>query len=193
MTVFSSAAAVNLRVIIASSGRKVNILAWRALHVPGVGCIVCHRGETIMLDRYVWTLGLAILSQVAYHIGQRAVPRTAAPFVVLTIAYAIACAVCLGSARWGGSATLAGLRGSLSWSTWLIALSIVGIELGFLLAYRSGWTIGLAFAVSSTSTVVILAVIGMIAQGDPISARRLVGLALACVSLWLISGGRANH
>jgi len=38
---------------------------------------------------------------------------------------------------------LAELR-RLNWASYLLAVAIVGLEVGFLLVYRSGWNIGLA-------------------------------------------------
>jgi drug/metabolite transporter (DMT)-like permease len=140
-----------------------------------------------MMSRYVWTLGVAVLSQVLYHLGQRAVPRSAPPLQVLAFAYAGAFAMCLVSLFFvGRPSRLADLSVSVGWSTWLITLSIFGIEIGYLLAYRSGWTISVAFGVASTMTVVILAMIGMTLLGDPVTERRLLGLAFACLGLWLI-------
>ncbi len=145
------------------------------------------------MNRYFWTIGLAIVSQVGYHLGQRSVPNTASPFVVLASAYGAACVLCLVFLPIvGQTPTAADLRASVGWPTWIVALSIVGIELGYLLAYRSGWTIGLAFAVASTITVVALALVAAAFLGSPLSARRLAGIALACMSLWLLVTGGEN-
>jgi multidrug transporter EmrE-like cation transporter len=139
------------------------------------------------MNRFIWTLGLAIIGQVGYQFGQKSIPRTASPFVVLAAAYAIAFVLCLVSIPLTGpTPTMQDMRASIGWPTWTVALSIYGVEIGYLLAYRSGWTINLAFAVASTVTVVMLAVIGATLLGNSISPRRLLGLGLACASLWLI-------
>lgn len=146
------------------------------------------------MNRYFWTIGLAIVSQVGYHLGQKSVPKSASPFVVLAVAYAAACALCLVFIPIvGQTPTAADLRASMGWPTWMVALSIVGIEVGYLMAYRSGWTIGLAFAVASTVTVVALALVGAAFFGHPLNLRRLAGIALACMSLWLlVTGGESS-
>ncbi len=147
-----------------------------------------------MRYRFVWTIGLAIIGQVLYHLSQRSVPRDASPLLVLAIAYLAACILCLASAPATSTPiSLNGLRSAAGWSTWALALSIVAIEIGYLLAYRSGWPIGIAFAVAGSATTVVLAIIGMTAFGDLISTRRLIGLGFACVSLWLMAGGKSNH
>lgn len=97
------------------------------------------------MNGYFWTIGLAIVSQVGYHMGQRSVPNTASPCVVLAAAYVTACVLCLVFIPIvGQTPTAADRRATVGWPTWIVALSIVGIRIGYLLAYRSGWTIGLA-------------------------------------------------
>lgn len=136
------------------------------------------------------TLGLATAGQIVYHLGQRAVPRDAHPMLVLAVAYFAAGLLCIALA-WPLGAAAGGvrLRPALCWPTWLIALSIVAIELGYLTAYRSGWTIGTAFAVASTSTVVSLALLGKILFSNPLSPRQLIGLALSSLAVWLLMAG----
>jgi multidrug transporter EmrE-like cation transporter len=67
----------------------------------------------------------------------------------------------------------------LSWPTCLLALAVVGIEMGYLLAYRSGWKLGTTFAVASVATASMLALLGAAWFGDLLDGRRALGLALA--------------
>jgi multidrug transporter EmrE-like cation transporter len=136
------------------------------------------------------TIAMAIAGQVIYQIGQRAVPRDASPFVVLALAYLVAAALCIALAcAFGASVAGTKFRSALSWPTWVIALSIVAIELGFLTAYRSGWTIGTAYAVASTATLVSLAFFGRLVLSNPFSLRQLIGLVLSSLTVWLLATG----
>ena len=136
------------------------------------------------------TIVLAIAGQVLYHVGQRAVPREASPLIVLAIAYFLAGALCVALAwPFGAYAGGARLRSALNWPTWVIAASIVAIELGFLTAYRSGWTIGTAFAVASTATLLGLALVGRLVLGNAFSLRQLIGLAVSAITVWLLTTG----
>ena len=44
----------------------------------------------------------------------------------------------------------------LNWASVLLAVSIVGLEVGFLLVYRSGWNIGLAAVLANVAASLIL-------------------------------------
>jgi len=144
-----------------------------------------------MTQAMLATLGLAIVGQILYQIGQRAVPADASPLIVLAVAYFAAGTLCLIFAwPFGAFAAGASVRAALAWPTWLIAVAIVAIEVGYLTAYRSGWTLGTAFATASTTTVVALALVGWVAQGNALSAKQLIGLTLSCLGVWLLSGAR---
>ena len=141
-----------------------------------------------MTQSMLLTLGLAIVGQVLYQIGQRAVPAEASPFAILAIAYFAAGMLCAGLAwPFGAFAPGASLRSVLGWPTWLIAGAIVAIEVGYLLAYRSGWTLGTAFATASAITVATLALIGCAANGQVMSGKQLAGLGLSCLGVWLLT------
>jgi len=79
-----------------------------------------------MTPSMIATLGLAILGQIVYQIGQRAVPANASPFAVLVVAYFVAGVLSLCLAwPFGSSTSTVGLRSAFTWPTWLIALTIV--------------------------------------------------------------------
>jgi drug/metabolite transporter (DMT)-like permease len=72
------------------------------------------------------------------------------------------------------------------WPIWVLALSVVGIEIGYLLAYRAGWPLATTTGVTYTSTMVLLALIGATFFSESISLRRAAGLALAMGGVWLL-------
>lgn len=144
-----------------------------------------------MTKSMLLTLGLAIAGQIIYQISQRSVPASASPLLVLTVAYFAAGTLCILLA-WplGAFATGVNWQPALAWPTWLVAAAIVAIEVGYLLAFRSGWTLGTAFATASTVTVVSLALIDWLAHGTTLSTKQLVGIACSCLGVWLLTTAR---
>jgi drug/metabolite transporter (DMT)-like permease len=146
-----------------------------------------------MTQSMIITLGLVIIGQIVYQIGQRAVPANAPPLAVFVIAYFGAGLLCLALAwPFGTFAATVNWKPALAWPTWVLAAAVVAIEVGYLSAYRAGWTLGTAFATASTITVVTLAAIDWMAHGNSLSGKQLLGLGCSCLGVWLISAGRPS-
>ncbi len=132
-------------------------------------------------------LALIVLSNVAYHLGQKAVPRTAHPVVAALAMYAVASAGALLALLFvSPSPTRESVSAALHWSVALVGLGILGVEIGFLLVYRGGWEISTASLVASVLLALALVPIGVLAFREPWNVSRMAGLALALSGLWLL-------
>jgi len=135
----------------------------------------------------LFPIGLIIASQVGYQLAQRAMPASANPFTVIAIAYLlgiIACALLApGAGRPIGLVDAALLK---HWPIWALAVSVVGIELGYLLAYRAGWPLATTTGIGYTATMVLVAVIGAVFFSEGMSVRRAAGLVMAIGGVWLL-------
>ncbi|WP_412068007.1 hypothetical protein [Rubrivirga sp. IMCC43871] len=132
-------------------------------------------------------LVLALAGAVAYHLAQKAVPETAAPFVVIGLAYAVGLLACLGAVVALGSPVAETLRDS--WRPGLgIGLGALVIEAGFLLAYRAGWPLSTASLGVNVAVAVVLLVVGVLAYGEALTPRQWTGLVACGVGLLLLAG-----
>ena len=73
----------------------------------------------------------------------------------------------------------------LNWATYIVGLSIVGVELAVLLAYRAGWRISLASVVANVTTALLLVLIGVLGYREHLAARHVVGLLMCLAGLVL--------
>ena len=141
------------------------------------------------MSPYVYSMLLVIAAQSLYQLAMKSIPGGSNPLTILVVVYGIAIGVCLVIAPViGMPVTTADFRRLIGWPTTLLALAVVGIEVGYLLAYRSGWTIGVTYAFASGATVAILAVIGWLFFHDAIVLKRILGLALVILGGWLVVG-----
>jgi len=60
------------------------------------------------------------------------------------------------------------------------------IELGFLVAYRSGWRISIAAVATNAAAAIVLIPIGLLVFKDHLSLRNVVGLIFCVVGLALV-------
>jgi drug/metabolite transporter (DMT)-like permease len=137
---------------------------------------------------YAFSMTILIVSQVLYQVAQKKLPSGTQPFLLLAVVYAMATVACTGLAVIGAkSLTAAELKPLLlNWPIWLLAATVIGIEFGYLLAYRQGWSVALAFSVASTSTVVLLAIVGLFLFRESLNLWQIVGLGLALAGTWLV-------
>lgn len=141
------------------------------------------------MTAFIYSIALVIASQVSYQPAVKAIPRESSPFAVLAVVYGIAMLACgVLAAVAGRPVGFADARRLLGWPAALLALAlaVVGIEVGYLLAYRSGWKLGATFAVTSVATVAVLALLGAAWFGEVLDGTRVLGLALALGGGWLV-------
>jgi len=108
--------------------------------------------------------------------------------VSLVITYATSLVACLVVVPFapGGSTLVRSLK-DLNWATYVVGLSIVGVELAILLAYRAGWRISLASVVANVTTALLLVVVGVVGYRERLAARHLAGLLMCLGGLVLIA------
>lgn len=132
-------------------------------------------------------LALVIGGGIAYHLALRA--ASGAPvWAVLTLAYGLAFLVSAGLWARSGAGAVVPPRGVIAVAG-VLALSLVAIEGGYFLAYRSGVTMSHATALTNTAVVAALAVVGVLVLGESLDRVRALGLAVAAVGVWLVVSG----
>ena len=130
---------------------------------------------------------LIVVANVAYHLGQKSVPRGAHPIGAALAMYVVAAVGGLVLLPFVTPApTRESLGATFHWSIVLIGLGILGVELGFLLAYRLGWEISTASLVQAVLLALALVPIGVVGFRESWNVSRLAGLVLALGGLWLL-------
>ena len=75
----------------------------------------------------------------------------------------------------------------ISWASAALGLSIIGLELGFLLAYRAGWAISTAGIVSATAVAMVLVPVSLAAFKERLSPVNGLGIVLCIIGLVLVN------
>ena len=93
----------------------------------------------------IWPIALVVLSNTFYQICAKEVPEKMDPFASLTVTYLVGAAVSFalfGLLNRGGS--IVAEYQKLNWAPFVLGLVLVGLETGFIYAYRAGWTVSTA-------------------------------------------------
>lgn len=134
-------------------------------------------------------IAMIVVSNVAYHVGQKAVPKAAHPLVATLGMYVVATLATLALLPFFGPATWRGAGVAAHWSVALVGVGIVGIEVGFLVAYRGGWPLSTTAVTATTLVALALLPIGVLIFREAMTAPRAAGLVLAISGLWLLARG----
>jgi uncharacterized membrane protein len=132
-------------------------------------------------------LCLAVGGMLFYHLGQKSIPRGINPFYAMIIAYTagiIVLAVCALTLP-GEKSFSSSLRIS-NWAVFVVGVAAACIEVGFLMAYRSGWRISIAAVATNVAVTLLLVPIGVVVFKDHLSLRNVIGLVFCVLGLILV-------
>jgi drug/metabolite transporter (DMT)-like permease len=133
------------------------------------------------------SLVLIVGANVVYHLAQKNMPGGVHPVATMIVAYAASLLLCLLLLPlWPASGASPLPWRAFNWSAVALGASIVGVELGFLLAYRAGWKISVASLTASITLALILLPVGIYAYHETWSLQRTLGFALCIAGLILL-------
>ena len=137
---------------------------------------------------YIWPIALVVLSNIVYQICAKSVPGGMDPLASLTVTYlvgALMSGILFFLLHRGGN-LLREYR-QLNWAPLVLGIVIVGLEVGFIYAYKAGWQVSRAAIVQSSFLAVALVIVGAILFREKITWTKLVGVAICLVGLVFIN------
>jgi drug/metabolite transporter (DMT)-like permease len=129
-------------------------------------------------------IAMIVIGGVLYHVSQKSTPRGVDPFFSLAISFGIAALACLLIFFLRGGAE--GQMKQVNWTAYGLALSVVVIESGYLIAYRAGYRINLTSLACNTAIAVALIFIGTALYSERLAPRNIVGAVLCLIGLTLL-------
>jgi drug/metabolite transporter (DMT)-like permease len=140
-----------------------------------------------MLD-FIWPIGLVVMSNVLYHICAKSVPGDINPFASLTITYIVG-AISSGILFFILYKDVNFIReySRVNWAPIVLGFAIVGLEVGYIFAYKAGWQISIASIVQSAFLAVVLIFVGTLLYKEALTWNKLVGAIVCLVGLSIIN------
>lgn len=90
--------------------------------------------------QYIWPLGLVVLSNVFYQICAKEVPEKMNPLASLTFTYLVGAVVSLILFYiMNKDASILKEYQKMNWAPWILGVVIVGLEVGYIYAYKAGF------------------------------------------------------
>ena len=133
-------------------------------------------------------LGIAIAATVAYHIVMKLTPAGANPYLSLAVTYGITTIafIAVYAVLPGGTSLRTGFA-SLNWTTFALAITVVGLDLGFLMLYRGGFDVSLGQIITQSAAALLLVLVGVAFFAEKLSLTNIGGIVLCVAGLWLIN------
>jgi drug/metabolite transporter (DMT)-like permease len=137
---------------------------------------------------YFWPLALVVLSNVFYQICAKSIPDEMNPLASLTVSYTIGAVA---------SATLYYMLNKdaniileykkINWASFVLGIVIVGLEVGYIYAYKAGWQVNTAQIVQASVLAVILIFVGYLLYHEAITWNKIAGIVVCLAGLALIN------
>lgn len=135
-----------------------------------------------------WPIAIIVTSNIFYHICSKQVPQDVDPMASLTVTYVVSAltALLMFFVLNKGQASLLREYSAINWTSFVLGIAIVGLEVGCIYMYRAGWNINTGYMFESAIFAVALLFIGKYLFGEPLTATKLAGVAVCMAGLWLM-------
>ncbi len=139
------------------------------------------------MQTYFFPFALTVGGILVYHVSQKNIPAEINPLHATMLAYVAGILMCaaVGVAYAGNRSLILSIRGS-NWAVWAMGLGAAAIEVGFMLAYRSGWRLSVTAVATNVAATALLIPIGLVIFKESLSFRNVVGVLFCLLGLALV-------
>ncbi len=137
---------------------------------------------------YAWPIALVVLSNIVYHICAKSMPDGISSFSALTVTYlvgALISAIMFFVTERGGN--LIKEVSHMNWVPYVLGIVIVGLEVGYIYAYKAGWPASTASIVQSSFLAIALVFVGALLFHESMTWNKPVGIGICMVGLIFIN------
>ncbi|MGI6211392.1 MAG: hypothetical protein ACOYJJ_02280 [Anaerovoracaceae bacterium] len=137
---------------------------------------------------YIWPILVIIGCNSLYQVACKQTPQSANAFLSLSVTYLVAAALCLSLFALQTHFTSFGSEVSkLNWTSWVLGMTIVGLEVGSIFMYRAGWNINTGSLVANIGLAISLVFIGFLFYKEAITMNKMIGILLCIAGLIMIN------
>lgn len=137
---------------------------------------------------YVMSIVIIVASNIVYNICQKSTPSTANPFAALLVTYITAIVITFVALLFNkGDRGFIQSFSDLNWTSIVLGIAILGLEFGYLLAYRAGWNISIGSLVANIFLALALIPVGVLFYKESFELHKVLGITFCIVGLVLIN------
>lgn len=136
----------------------------------------------------LYPIMIIVAANTMYNVCARTTSREINAFASLTITYTIA--ACVSFISFLISSKDKNIFSEIpkaNWASFVLGMVIVGLEFGYILAYRNGWKMNTVSVTANITLAIILIFVAFIFYKESITPRQIVGIFVCAGGLALIS------
>ena len=136
----------------------------------------------------IWPILIVILSNTFYNICMKSMPNDVNPFGALMVTYLVAAIISAIIFTYVvGPSNVTFEISKINWTSIILAIAIVGLEVGYVFVYRAGWTVSTATVVANIGLACVLIGVGYLLYKENVSINQILGIIVCMVGLILIN------
>ena len=131
---------------------------------------------------------IIVCSNILYNVCTKSTPNEINAFASLSITYLVAAVVSFVTFFiTSKNKNIIAEFSKTNWTTFVLGIVIIGLELGYILAYRNGWAMNTASVTANITLAVALIFVSMIFYRESITVKQIAGIVLCGGGLVLIN------
>ena len=131
---------------------------------------------------------IIVISNILYNVCTKSTPSEINAFATLSLTYLVAAVVSfITFFVTSKDKNFFAEFGKTNWTTFVLGIVIVGLELGYIIAYRNGWAMNTVSVTANITLAVALIFVSLIFYKESITVKQIAGIALCCGGLVLIN------
>lgn len=136
---------------------------------------------------YIWPIALIVFSNVIYQICAKSVPENMDVLASMTVTYFVG-TICSAAMFFvfNRNASLLREYSKLNAAPILLGISVVGLEVGFICAYKAGWPVSTTSIVQSAFLALALVFVGGLLYHEAITLNKIAGVIICLAGLYII-------
>ena len=135
-----------------------------------------------------WPILIVVCANTFYNICAKATPEKINSFAALAVTYVVAALISVVLFFFtSGQKDLFQELTKINWAPFVLGVSIVFLEFGYICVYRAGWKISVASLVANIALACILIVVGVLVYKEVLTVSQVLGVGFCAVGLLLLN------
>ncbi len=136
----------------------------------------------------IWPILVVILSNTFYNICMKSMPNDVNPFGALMVTYIVSAIItAIIFVFMVKPSNVVFELSKVNWTSIVLALVLVGLEVGYVFVYRAGWGVSTASVVANIGLACVLLVVGFFLYKENVSIKQIIGIFVCMFGLVLIN------